>query len=230
MSRYSLVPVVVAALTTVSFIPGLSGSFLNWDDNVNFLDNPAYRGLGREQIHWAFTSVLFGHYIPLTRLSWNLNYVTGGMDPWGYHLLNLLLHAANTILFYVVARRLLAAASSEGSQDGLGAPELAAAAAVAALVVGAHPPRGQPVRLFVGPAALPPLYEMRPRFSLLEPRFGLAMGATVVVTALLIVLRHGWPAGLAAWTFSALMLAPMSAAVRRGVDLAPDRYSYLAGM
>src|SRR6185295_20188532 len=107
MSRHSLVPVVVAALTTICFIPALSGSFLNWDDNVNFLDNLAYRGLGREQIHWAFTSVLFGHYIPLTRLSWSLNYVTGGLDPWGYHLLNLLLHATNTILFYLVARRLL---------------------------------------------------------------------------------------------------------------------------
>jgi hypothetical protein len=361
MTRHALVPVIVAALTTVCFVPALSGSFLNWDDNVNFLDNPAYRGLGREQIQWAFTSVLFGHYIPLTRLSWSLNYVTGGMDPWGYHLLNLLLHAANTILFYVVARRLLAAASGEGSQDGLGAPELDAAAAAAALVFGVHPLRVEPVvwisgrpdllcamfvlvatwaylhavegsgsarrgpllvsvaalaaallskgvalplvaglllldiyplrrlarlgwaallrekiphllvtvvgaviivhavrqgavvtgaadhgavaRLtvaaysfvatlvrFVWPAALSPLYEMPARVTLVEPRFGLAMGTTVLVTALLIVLRRRWPGGLAAWTFSALMLAPTSVAVRRGVDLAPDRYSYLAGM
>ena len=361
MSRRWLVPVVVAALTTVCFLPALSGSFLNWDDNVNFLDNPAYRGLGREQVHWAFTSVLFGHYIPLTRLTWSLNYVTGGLDPWGYHLLNLLLHAANTILFYVVARRLLAAASNEGSQDGRDTPEFAAAAAMAALVFGVHPLRVEPVvwisarpdllcamfvlvatwaylhavegpgsarrgpllvsvaalaaallskgvavpfvaglflldvyplrrlarpgwaallrekiphllvtlvgagiivhavrhgavltgaadygagaRLtvavysfvvtpvrFLWPAALSPLYEMPARVSLLEPRFGLAMGAAVIVTTLLIVLRRRWPAGLAAWAFSALMLAPMSAAVRRGVDLAPDRYTYLAGM
>jgi protein O-mannosyl-transferase len=361
MRRHSLVPVVVAALTTICFIPALSGSFLNWDDNVNFLDNLAYRGLGREQIHWAFTSVLFGHYIPLTRLSWSLNYVTGGLDPWGYHLLNLLLHAANTILFSLVARRLLAAASADGSQDGRGAPELAAAAAVAALVFGAHPlrveavawisarpdllcatfvlvatwaylraveepgtarrgpllvsvaalaaallskgvalpfvaalllldiyPLRRPARLgwgallrekiphllvtivgagiivqavrqgavltgaadygavarltvaaysfvatlvrFVWPAALSPLYEMPLRVSPVEPRFGLAIGVTALVTVLLIVLRRRWPAGLAAWTLSMLMLAPTSAAVRRGVDLAPDRYTYLAGM
>ncbi len=361
MIRRAMIPFALAGLTAFCFLPALSGSFLNWDDNVNFLDNPAYRGLGIENIRWAFTSMLFGHYIPLTRLTWSLNYVTGGMNPWGYHLLNLLLHAANTVLFYVVARRLLAAASGEGSQEGRRAPDIAAAAAVAALVFGVHPLRVEPVawisgradllcalfvlvatwaylravedprparrgpllvsvaalaaallskgvalpfvaalllldvyplrrlarsgwrplvrekiphllvtlvgagiivhavrqgavltgaadygavaRLtvaaysfiaspvrFVWPAALSPLYEMPAQVSLAEPRFGLAMGAAVLLTALLIVLRRRWPGGLAAWTFSALMLAPTSAALRRGVDLAPDRYSYLAGL
>jgi tetratricopeptide (TPR) repeat protein len=43
-------------------------------------------------------------------------------------------------------------------------------------------------------------------------------------------LRRRWPGGLAAWTFSALMLAPTSLALRQGADFAPDRYSYLAGL
>jgi hypothetical protein len=76
-------PLVVAGLTAICFLPALSGSFLNWDDNVNFLGNTAFRGLGPEQVRWAFSSVLFGHYIPLTRLTWSLNYVLRGMDPWG---------------------------------------------------------------------------------------------------------------------------------------------------
>jgi hypothetical protein len=46
MSRRSMIPVAVAVLTAACFLPTLSGSFFNWDDNVNFLDNPAYRGLG----------------------------------------------------------------------------------------------------------------------------------------------------------------------------------------
>ncbi|MGH7365863.1 MAG: glycosyltransferase family 39 protein, partial [Candidatus Rokuibacteriota bacterium] len=154
MIRRALIPFALAGLTAFCFLPALSGSFLNWDDNVNFLDNPAYRGLGIENIRWAFTSMLFGHYIPLTRLTWSLNYVTGGMNPWGYHLLNLLLHAANTVLFYVVARRLLAAASGEGSQDGRRAPDIAAAAAVAALVFGVHPLRVEPVAWISGRADL----------------------------------------------------------------------------
>ena len=108
---------VVAALTAICFLPVVSGSFLNWDDDVNFRHNPAYRGLGGAQIRWAFTSVLFGHYIPLTRLTFSLNYVLGGMNPWGYHLLNVLLHGVNAALFYVVARRLLRAAHGVGRGD-----------------------------------------------------------------------------------------------------------------
>ena len=115
VSRGAMIPVIVAVLTAVSFLPALGASFLNWD-NVNFLDNPAYRGLGHAQARWAFTSVLFGRYIPMTRLTWSL-YVLGGMDPWGYHLVNVLLHAANVAILYFVARRLLAAAIGDGAQS-----------------------------------------------------------------------------------------------------------------
>src|SRR5207244_982644 len=46
----------------------------------------------------------------------------------------------------------------------------------------------------------------------------------------LILLRRRCPAALAAWTFSAVMLAPVSLGLRKTADLAPDRYSYLAGL
>ena len=83
---------------------------------------------------------------------------------------------------------------------------------------------------FLWPAALSPLYEMPAGISLLEPRFGLAIPVAVIATVMLIVLRRHWPAGLAAWTFSILMLASTTSAVRKTTDLAPDRYSYLAGL
>src|SRR5687767_601883 len=94
MIRRLGLPLAVAAVTALCFIPSLSGSFLDWDDSVNF-GNRDFRGLGVAQIRWAFTSALSGHYIPLTRLSYSLNYVLGGLDPWGYHVLNVVLHAAN---------------------------------------------------------------------------------------------------------------------------------------
>ena len=103
-------PLLVAAASFAAFLPALDGQFLNWDDSVNFLGNPFYRGLGWTQLRWMFTSALMGHYIPVTWLTLGANYLLGGMQPWGYHLVSLLLHAANATLFYFVARRLLAAA------------------------------------------------------------------------------------------------------------------------
>ncbi|HET7874647.1 MAG TPA: hypothetical protein VFN71_03905, partial [Methylomirabilota bacterium] len=105
-----LPPLAVAALSFAAFLPSLDGPFLSWDDDVNFVSNPDYRGFGWQQLRWMLTTTLMGHWIPLTWLSFGVNYALGGIDPWGYHLGNLLLHAANAVLFYLVARRLLAAA------------------------------------------------------------------------------------------------------------------------
>jgi len=95
----------------------------------------------------VFTSTLFGHYIPLTRLSWSLNYALGGLNPWGYHLVNVLLHAGNALAFYAVARRLLAAAVDGGGQEARARIDLSVAAAVAALGLLPSPAPGGARRL-----------------------------------------------------------------------------------
>lgn len=43
---------------------------------------------------------------PLTYLTFWLNYRLGGENPWGYHALNLVLHAAATLLVYECLRRI----------------------------------------------------------------------------------------------------------------------------
>lgn len=356
-----LVPLGIALLSFTCFLPALSGAFLNWDDNLNFLENPDFRKSVPGAIHWALTSTLFGHYIPLTRLTWALNRALGGMDPWGYHLANLLVHAANAVMLYMVARRLLAAAGAAGDQTERRRPDIVAGAAVAALVFGMHPLRVEPVswitgradllctlfallatwaylrsverrgsaratwllgsttafvlallskggalplpvafllldlyplrrtrrlgwtrllrekmplfvvaaagalvtlhavrtgavltqmagvgplaRLtaaaysftlsllrFVWPVSLSPLHEMPERISLADGMFALAFAAAIVITIALAALWRRWPGGLTAWMFSALMLVPTNLALRKGADLAPDRYSYLAGL
>ena len=78
-----LLPLVIAVLSVVAFLPALDGEFLAWDDDVNFLANESYRGLGWPQIRWAFGNVRMGHYVLLTWLSFSVNHVTGGMNPWG---------------------------------------------------------------------------------------------------------------------------------------------------
>jgi Flp pilus assembly protein TadD len=149
---------LVAVLAFVAFLPALDGAFLNWDDDRNFLWNTGYRGLGLEQLRWMFTATWMGHYIPITWLSLGLNYVLGGMQPWGYHLGNLLIHAANATLLFVVAGRLLAAASASpppgsdgvsraGDRSSAHEAEVAATlgAATAALLWALHPLRVESV-------------------------------------------------------------------------------------
>src|SRR5438552_12395329 len=71
-----------------------------------------------------------------------LDYLLWGMNPVGYHLTNLLLHAANAVVFFVVVRRLLTRALPSPSERGYA---LAVSAGVAALVFAIHPLRVESV-------------------------------------------------------------------------------------
>src|SRR6059036_1589001 len=136
-----LVPVVIALITCAAFLPTLQNQFVNLDDNDNFLDNPHYRGLAWTHLRWMWTTHQ-GHYIPLTWMTLGLDYLLWGMNPLGYHLTNLLLHAANAAVFFFLVRRLLTLALPSPSERG---HALAVSAAFAALVFAIHPLRVESV-------------------------------------------------------------------------------------
>jgi len=132
--------IVVFTVTAVAFLPALRAGFVNWDDDRNFLDNPAYRGLGLARLRWMWTTFHMGHYVPLTWMTHGLDYVLWGMDPRGYHLLNVLLHGATAVAVFFLARRLLALAFPDAE-----APRVTLGAAVAALLFAIHPLRVESV-------------------------------------------------------------------------------------
>src|SRR5438128_1115230 len=136
-----LVPVLIALVTVAAFLPALQSQFVSWDDAENFLDNPHYRGLGWSQLHWMWTTHQ-GHYIPLTWMTLGLDYLLWGMNPVGYHLTSLLLHAANAVAFFFVVRRILKRALPSPSERG---HALAVSAGFAALVFAIHPLRVESV-------------------------------------------------------------------------------------
>src|SRR5712691_1395308 len=141
MSHRWLPPVDVTLVTLVAFLPTLGNGFASWDDALNFLDNPHYRGLGSAQLRWMFTTFHAGHYIPLTWLSLGLDYLLWGLNPAGYHLSSLLLHAATALAFYFLALRLLRAALPPSTTLAA----LRWGATVAALVFAVHPLRVESV-------------------------------------------------------------------------------------
>src|SRR2546426_439819 len=138
-----LLPVLIALVTFVPFLPTLDNQFVNWDDDDNLLNNPHYRGLGWTHLRWMWTTFHVGHYVPLTWMTFGLDYLLWGLKPVGYHLSNLLLHAANAAVFSLVARRILGLAlPGSGERGHVG---LAAAAAFAALLFAIHPLRVESV-------------------------------------------------------------------------------------
>jgi hypothetical protein len=92
-------PLLLSVGTFIAFFPALSNNFVAWDDAWNLARNPGYRGLGWAQLRWMLTTILGGHYVPLTWISFGLDYVLWGMNPFGYHLTSLLLHVAAVLLF-----------------------------------------------------------------------------------------------------------------------------------
>jgi len=87
--------------------PTLDNRFVSWDDPQNLEDNPHFRGLGLSQIKWAFTTFHMAVYQPLGWLMFGLIYLFSGLEPFGYFLVSLILHAAATVVFYHVSLRLL---------------------------------------------------------------------------------------------------------------------------
>ena len=134
-------PILVAIGACLAYLPSLSGEFVTWDDNRNFLDNPAYRGLGLTQLVWMWTSTHMGHYVPITWMTLGFDYVVWGMNPLGYHLQNVVLHGLNAALVYMLARRVFAVAGvrPEGDDDHVWPSVLAA------LVFAIHPLRVESV-------------------------------------------------------------------------------------
>lgn len=137
--RAAWLPALAAAAAVLAFWPVLGNGFSSYDDPGNFLQNPHYRGFGWANLRWMFTTHLMGQYHPLMWLSAAADHALWGLDPRGYHLTSLLLHALTAALACRLFGRLLALTAPG---DRLAADLGAAAAAVLFAV---HPLRAEPV-------------------------------------------------------------------------------------
>ena len=101
---------LLAAVTFAVFWPVTGFDFINCDDPEYVTANPqVLRGLTWPGVVWAFTTGDFGNWLPLTWLSHMLDVQLFGVSAAGAHFTSLLLHAANTILVYLLFRRMTGA-------------------------------------------------------------------------------------------------------------------------
>lgn len=93
----------MAVITFLVYIPALGNGFVNWDDPAMIYENPLIRML---DMKGAFTAVVLGNWIPLTFLSYALDYAVWGNNPLGYHLTGNVIHSLNAGLVFLVGLRL----------------------------------------------------------------------------------------------------------------------------
>lgn len=99
---------LLVAVTFIAYIPVIRGGFV-WDDAELITQNPMVReGNGLQRI-W-FTKEAFDYY-PLTWSLFWLEWRLWGANAMGFHLVNILLHAANAVLVWLLLRRLRVPAS-----------------------------------------------------------------------------------------------------------------------
>ena len=96
----------LAAVTLALFWPATGYDFLNFDDGPYVFDNPrVLTGFSLANVRWAFTTINEDWWLPMLWLSYMADADLLGPGPFGFHLVNVLLHALNaTLLFWVLCR------------------------------------------------------------------------------------------------------------------------------
>ena len=101
----------IVLVASAVYLNTLRGGFI-FDDHGRIAENAAIRDLSFAK-HWfgaSFLGVETSHpeahastfYRPLTLFSFAVNYRLGGLNPFGYHLVNLALHAGVCVLLFVL--------------------------------------------------------------------------------------------------------------------------------
>jgi protein O-mannosyl-transferase len=131
---------LLALAVLLTFGRTLRHDFVNYDDDQYFYANPQVQhGLTWGGAAWAFQATYAANWHPLTWLSLMLDVELFGPGPAGPHLTNVLLHAANTVLLFLLLKQMMSLRSDKSA--GATTPQAGAywRSALVAALFGLHP-------------------------------------------------------------------------------------------
>jgi len=111
LPRRVAAPLLLVALTVATYANSLQNGFV-WDDAPVIVENPDTRdpaAMGRVLLS---PDVTRPYYRPLNRASYLVDFQLFGMNPLGFHAVNIALHAGTVLLLYLLGRRLFATRST----------------------------------------------------------------------------------------------------------------------
>lgn len=131
---------LVAAVTTIAYLPCLQNGFVDWDDTTVIVRNPLLQLGFTDAVVRALTQIHDAYWLPLTSLSFWADHRLWGLDPYGFHLTNLVLHALCAAWVALLALRVFSLARPEVPEASWAVPS-----AIAALLWSLHPLRVESV-------------------------------------------------------------------------------------
>jgi len=96
---------LVVLLCLIIYIPFLQNGFI-WDDDTNLYQNPWVQKADGLKTVWLSNKIY--QYYPINFTAFWLEHKLWGLNPFGYHTVNLILHILNALLVFWVIRKLYA--------------------------------------------------------------------------------------------------------------------------
>lgn len=94
---------LILLLTVLVYANAVDNDFIyQFDDDLYVTDNPDIKALNADNLYRMFTTSYVGLYLPLTMLTYAVEYHFFGLDATTYHLTNLLLHLINVWLVFLL--------------------------------------------------------------------------------------------------------------------------------
>jgi protein O-mannosyl-transferase len=107
MSRPRLIALALVLITLAVYLPVTRDAFLDYDDDEYVTENPVVQdGLTLAGLKWAFTTGRASNWHPLTWLSHMTDCTLFGLNPFAHHFINVIFHAANAALVFILLLRL----------------------------------------------------------------------------------------------------------------------------
>jgi len=104
--RHALLLLALAAITFGVYARTLSFPFINWDDPNYVIQNQDIRDFSPPHLKNMFSRAYAGVYVPLTMLSFAIDYQLYHFNAAGFRATNLVLHILSVILLYLIALRM----------------------------------------------------------------------------------------------------------------------------
>ncbi len=99
MRRVLLAGLTLVCLSVVLYTPAMRGDFI-WDDDAYIVRNPLLRAPDGLHKIW-FSKQQPSQYFPMVYTSFLLEYKLWGLEPFGYHITNIVLHTVNCLLLWL---------------------------------------------------------------------------------------------------------------------------------